>query len=187
ENVKIHERFVAGSLAGVTALTTVLKTRMVLRTTAQYSGMMDCAKKILKEEGAKAFYRGCFTSMLSVVPAVGLDLALYEVNRPFTWMLLPLGCGIVSSSTVLKTRMVLRTTAQYSGMMDCAKKILKEEGAKAFYRGLPHSEKVLYSNTGLSALRLHVLPVCVCGFPPGELVRLHCCWVRMRERVVVFL
>ncbi|XP_029953428.1 calcium-binding mitochondrial carrier protein SCaMC-1-like [Salarias fasciatus] len=167
ENVKIHERFVAGSLAGVTALTTVypmevLKTRMVLRTTAQYSGMMDCAKKILKEEGAKAFYRGCFTSMLSVVPAVGLDLALYESlknrwlsrhaeDRANPGMLLPLGCGIVSSSTarlatyplsLVSTVMQAQESQKGSepvSMIKTVKNIKQNDGFFGLYRGLTAS------------------------------------------------
>uniref|UniRef100_A0A1A8RJL6 Solute carrier family 25, member 41 n=4 Tax=Nothobranchius TaxID=28779 RepID=A0A1A8RJL6_9TELE len=82
--LRVHERFVAGSLAGATAQTAiypmeVLKTRLTLRKTGQYSGMADCAKHILQQEGVAAFYKGYIPNMLSIVPYAGIDLAVYEV------------------------------------------------------------------------------------------------------------
>lgn len=61
----------------------VLKTRLTLRKTGQYSGMFDCAKKILKNEGVKAFYKGYIPNILGIIPYAGIDLAIYEVR----------GCG----------------------------------------------------------------------------------------------
>lgn len=59
----------------------VLKTRLTLRTTGQYSGMVDCAKQILRKEGAKAFYKGYIPNLLGIIPYAGIDLAVYEVRR----------------------------------------------------------------------------------------------------------
>lgn len=59
----------------------VLKTRLTLRKTGQYSGMFDCAKKILKNEGVKAFYKGYIPNILGIIPYAGIDLAIYEVHR----------------------------------------------------------------------------------------------------------
>lgn len=64
----------------------VLKTRMALRKTGQYSGMLDCARKILAREGVTAFYKGYVPNMLGIIPYAGIDLAVYEV-RP--WSHLP--------------------------------------------------------------------------------------------------
>lgn len=58
----------------------VLKTRLTLRKTGQYSGMFDCAKKILKNEGVKAFYKGYVPNILGIIPYAGIDLAVYEVQ-----------------------------------------------------------------------------------------------------------
>uniref|UniRef100_A0AAZ1XJX6 EF-hand domain-containing protein n=1 Tax=Oreochromis aureus TaxID=47969 RepID=A0AAZ1XJX6_OREAU len=58
----------------------VMKTRMTLRKTGQYSGMFDCAKKVLKNEGVKAFYKGYIPNILGIIPYAGIDLAVYEVN-----------------------------------------------------------------------------------------------------------
>lgn len=57
----------------------VLKTRLTLRKTGQYSGMADCAKQILKSEGVRAFYRGYLPNTLGIIPYAGIDLAVYEV------------------------------------------------------------------------------------------------------------
>lgn len=58
----------------------MMKTRLTLRKTGQYSGMFDCAKKILKREGVKAFYKGYIPNILGIIPYAGIDLAVYEVR-----------------------------------------------------------------------------------------------------------
>uniref|UniRef100_H9G454 Solute carrier family 25 member 24 n=1 Tax=Anolis carolinensis TaxID=28377 RepID=H9G454_ANOCA len=78
------QRFISGSLAGATAQTSiypmeVLKTRLAVGKTGQYSGMFDCAKKILRKEGVMAFYKGYIPNILGIIPYAGIDLAVYEV------------------------------------------------------------------------------------------------------------
>uniref|UniRef100_A0A8B9KXA6 EF-hand domain-containing protein n=1 Tax=Astyanax mexicanus TaxID=7994 RepID=A0A8B9KXA6_ASTMX len=84
DKIGTTQRFMAGSLAGATAQTAiypmeVMKTRLTLRSTGQYSGMMDCAKTILKKEGIKAFSKGYVPNLLGIIPYAGIDLAVYEV------------------------------------------------------------------------------------------------------------
>lgn len=62
----------------------VLKTRLTLRKTGQYSGIADCAKQIIQREGLTAFYKGYLPNMLSIVPYAGIDLAVYEVRETWT-------------------------------------------------------------------------------------------------------
>ena len=57
----------------------VLKTRLALRKTGQYSGIVDCAAKILKKEGFKNFYRGYIPNLIGIIPYAGIDLCVYEV------------------------------------------------------------------------------------------------------------
>lgn len=59
----------------------MLKTRLTLRKTGQYSGMFDCGKKILQKEGVKAFYKGYIPNILGIIPYAGIDLAVYEVGH----------------------------------------------------------------------------------------------------------
>lgn len=57
----------------------VLKTRLTLRKTGQYSGVLDCARRILEKEGVQAFYKGYIPNILGIIPYAGIDLAVYEV------------------------------------------------------------------------------------------------------------
>lgn len=58
----------------------VLKTRLTLRTTGQYRGAFDAFKKIYRNEGPRAFYRGYLPNLLGILPYAGIDLAVYEVR-----------------------------------------------------------------------------------------------------------
>lgn len=58
----------------------VLKTRLALRKTGQYSGIANCAKQIFQKEGLGAFYKGYVPNMLGIIPYAGIDLAVYEVS-----------------------------------------------------------------------------------------------------------
>ncbi|XP_067452393.1 mitochondrial adenyl nucleotide antiporter SLC25A24 [Thunnus thynnus] len=170
--VKTHERFMAGSLAGATAQTAiypmeVMKTRLTLRKTGQYSGMFDCAKKILKKEGVKAFYKGYIPNILGIIPYAGIDLAVYESLKN-VWLaryakdtanpgiLVLLGCGTVSSTcgqlasyplALIRTRMQAQASMEGSEQLPMnlmVKKILEKEGFFGLYRGiLPNFMKVI--------------------------------------------
>ncbi|XP_072294675.1 mitochondrial adenyl nucleotide antiporter SLC25A24-like [Eucyclogobius newberryi] len=170
--VKMHERFMAGSLAGASAQTAiypmeVMKTRLTLRKTGQYSGMFDCAKKILQREGVKAFYKGYLPNILGIIPYAGIDLAVYESLKNM-WLaryakdtanpgiLVLLGCGTVSSScgqiasyplALVRTRMQAQASVEGSEqqpMGRMVKKIVKNEGFFGLYRGiLPNFMKVI--------------------------------------------
>uniref|UniRef100_G1PSM0 Solute carrier family 25 member 41 n=1 Tax=Myotis lucifugus TaxID=59463 RepID=G1PSM0_MYOLU len=85
-----QERLLAGSLAVATSQTLinpmeVLKTRLTLRRTGQYKGLLDCAKQILEQEGTRALYRGYLPNMLGIIPYACTDLAVYEILRCF-WL-----------------------------------------------------------------------------------------------------
>ncbi|KAK9519635.1 hypothetical protein VZT92_022349 [Zoarces viviparus] len=170
--VKIHERFMAGSLAGASAQTViypmeVMKTRLTLRKTGQYSGMFDCAKQILRKEGLKAFYKGYVPNLLGIIPYAGIDLAVYESLKNL-WLsryakdtanpgiLVLLGCGTLSSTcgqltsyplALIRTRMQAQASLEGSEQLPMnvmVKKILQKEGFFGLYRGiLPNFMKVI--------------------------------------------
>ena len=54
---------------------------MVLRKTGEYSSILDCGNKIVKNEGLRAFYKGYIPNILGIIPYAGIDLAVYEVNK----------------------------------------------------------------------------------------------------------
>ncbi|XP_055846097.1 calcium-binding mitochondrial carrier protein SCaMC-2 isoform X1 [Episyrphus balteatus] len=111
----ISERFLAGACAGGISQTViypmeVLKTRLALRKTGQYTGIADAAKKIYCKEGLRSFYRGYIPNMLGIIPYAGIDLAVYETlkkkylsthnnaeNEQPNFMVL-LACGSASST-----------------------------------------------------------------------------------------
>ncbi|XP_034027095.1 calcium-binding mitochondrial carrier protein SCaMC-2-A [Thalassophryne amazonica] len=172
ETLSISERFVAGSLAGLSAQTTiypmeVLKTRLALRKSGQYSGITDCAKQIFRKEGLSAFYKGYIPNMLGIIPYAGIDLAIYETlknhwlqqygtngTNPDIFVLL--ACGTVSSTcgqltsyplALIRTRMQAQATSecrQDVTMTGLFRQIVQTEGPKGLYRGLaPNFLKVI--------------------------------------------
>ncbi|XP_057367587.1 mitochondrial adenyl nucleotide antiporter SLC25A23-like [Daphnia carinata] len=164
----MYERFVAGSIAGCISQTTiypleVLKTRLSLRTTGQYRGIVDAAKKIYSREGASVFFRGYIPNLLGIIPYAGIDLAVYETLKK-RWLrnhtdtekpsvLILLGCGTISSTcgqiasypmalvrTRLQAAVALQTvgggpTAQLT-MSGVFRTILATEGPAGLYRGI---------------------------------------------------
>ncbi|XP_075758435.1 mitochondrial adenyl nucleotide antiporter SLC25A23 isoform X3 [Pelodiscus sinensis] len=172
ETLRVQERFVAGSLAGATAQTIiypmeVLKTRLTLRKTGQYAGMADCAKKILRKEGLRAFYKGYLPNVLGIIPYAGIDLAIYETLKNM-WLqkysshtadpgiLVLLACGTVSSTcgqiasyplALVRTRMQAQASiegAPQPTMLGLFRHILSREGVLGLYRGIaPNFMKVI--------------------------------------------
>lgn len=110
--MSIAERFMAGAAAGGISQTViypmeVLKTRLALRITGQYSGIADAARKIYLAEGLRSFYRGYIPNMLGIIPYAGIDLAVYETlkkkylsshNTEQPSFLVLLACGSASST-----------------------------------------------------------------------------------------
>ncbi|XP_052602769.1 mitochondrial carrier protein SCaMC-3L isoform X1 [Peromyscus californicus insignis] len=81
-----QERVLSGSLAVAISQTLinpmeVLKTRLTLRFTGQYKGLLDCARQILERDGTRALYRGYLPNMLGIIPYACTDLAVYELLR----------------------------------------------------------------------------------------------------------
>jgi len=46
----------------------------------RYTGMIDCATKIMKYEGVKGFYKGLTPAVLKIFPTSGLFFIGYEVT-----------------------------------------------------------------------------------------------------------
>lgn len=169
--LSIYERFVAGACAGGVSQTAiypleVLKTRLALRKTGQYSSILDAATKIYRREGLRSFYRGYIPNMLGIIPYAGIDLAVYETlkkkylshhetEQPSFWLLL--ACGSASSTlgqvcsyplALVRTRLqaqavTIGTQNPADGiatvepnMTNVFKRILQTEGPLGLYRGI---------------------------------------------------
>ncbi|XP_052587715.1 calcium-binding mitochondrial carrier protein SCaMC-1 isoform X6 [Peromyscus californicus insignis] len=166
------ERFVSGSMAGATAQTfiypmEVLKTRLAVAKTGQYSGIYGCAKKILKQEGFGAFYKGYVPNLLGIIPYAGIDLAVYELLKSY-WLenfakdsvnpgvVVLLSCGALSSTcgqlasyplALVRTRMQAQAMVEGApqlNMVGLFRRIVSKEGVSGLYRGItPNFMKVL--------------------------------------------
>ncbi|EAT44005.1 AAEL004589-PA [Aedes aegypti] len=169
--LSIYERFVAGACAGGVSQTAiypleVLKTRLALRKTGQYSSILDAATKIYRREGLRSFYRGYIPNMLGIIPYAGIDLAVYETlkkkylshhetEQPSFWLLL--ACGSASSTlgqvcsyplALVRTRLQAQAVtigsqnpadgiaAVEPNMTNVFKRILQTEGPLGLYRGI---------------------------------------------------
>lgn len=167
----IYERFAAGSMAGGISQTViypleVLKTRLALRKTGQYSSIWDATCKIYKKEGLRSFYRGYLPNLLGIIPYAGIDLAIYETLKKTyirrhpeetdPGILVLLGCGTASSScgqlasyplalvrTRLQAQAVTNDSKSDATMLGLFKNIIQREGLSGLYRGItPNFMKV---------------------------------------------
>lgn len=159
------EYMIAGSVAGMVehmAMFPVdtIKTRMQALGPMGTSGVRapphstiaKAVSSIMRREGASGLYRGIGAMGLGAGPAHAVYFAVYEAaksklggNRKGHH---PLAHGMagaiatVASDAVLtpmdvvKQRLQLRDSP-YRGVADCVRRILKEEGVRAFYRSYP--------------------------------------------------
>ncbi|XP_050463119.1 calcium-binding mitochondrial carrier protein Aralar1 isoform X2 [Cataglyphis hispanica] len=95
---------VSGAIAGVpaAALVTpadVIKTRLQVvarKGQTTYSGLVDCARKIYKEEGARAFWKGATARVFRSSPQFGVTLFTYELLQ--RWFVVDFGGSRPSGS-----------------------------------------------------------------------------------------
>ncbi|KAG7313169.1 hypothetical protein JYU34_000262, partial [Plutella xylostella] len=170
--LQLYERFIAGATAGGFSQTViypleVLKTRLALRKTGQYNGILDATRKIYAREGLRCFYKGYIPNILGIIPYAGIDLATYEtlkkkyIHRYSTQneqpgMLLLLACGSVSCTlgqvcsyplALVRTRLQAQENAAKVAegtMQGVLKDIVQREGFRGLYRGItPNFIKVI--------------------------------------------
>ncbi|KAK7192839.1 hypothetical protein DPSP01_012950 [Paraphaeosphaeria sporulosa] len=153
----------AGAVGGVAQVLIgqpfdIVKVR--LQTTSQYSGALDAATKIYKNEGALAFYKGTLTPLIGIGACVSVQFGgFHYARRAFEARNLEkTGSGDLSYSqyyaagafagitnTVLSSpiehiRIRLQTQPHgaarlYNGPIDCIKKLTAHEGIRGVYRG----------------------------------------------------
>ncbi|XP_013394192.1 calcium-binding mitochondrial carrier protein SCaMC-1-A isoform X2 [Lingula anatina] len=169
EIAPVH-RFISGSLAGAVAQTIiypmeVIKTRLALGRTGEYSGIVDCVSKVVKHDGGMSLYRGYLPNLVGILPYAGIDLFIYETlkSKHKAWypdhqdpsIIFLLFCGATSCSfgqlctyplALIRTK--LQAKGKLGGKKDSwiglGRTIVKEEGFLGLYRGIiPNFAKVL--------------------------------------------
>jgi len=58
-----------------------VRTRLAVCTTDTYAGIADLVRKVLAQEGWRAFYRGIVPSMLGILPYAGVDITIFELLK----------------------------------------------------------------------------------------------------------
>ena len=161
-NPSTLERLFSGAASGFVTQSIIYpleitKTRLALASDGIYNGIGDCLRKIAKNEGPAALYKGWGASVLGIMPYAAIDLTIYNILRdmyvkkvgkePTVYALL--GCGAFSSicgQVVSYPFALVRTRLQsqglpgkpilYNGLVDCTMKTMQNEGIRGFYRGI---------------------------------------------------
>jgi len=158
-------QFAAGAVAGVSEILVmypldVVKTRVQLQTgkgtgADSYNGMLDCFRKIIKNEGFSRLYRGISAPILMEAPKRATKFAANDAwgkfyrdtfGVPKMNQSLSILTGATAGATesfvvvpfeLVKIRLQDRASAgKYSGMIDVVVKTVKAEGPLALYNGL---------------------------------------------------
>lgn len=111
--------------------------------------VIEVARQLIKEGGVLSLWRGNFVSALKVGPEMAIRFTAYErikyiISDTPTHTLFQrsvagaiagiIGNTIIYPMEVMKTRMTIRQTGEYAGVIDATWKIYTKEGFKAFYR-----------------------------------------------------
>lgn len=124
----------------------------------KYTGMVDCARHLLKEGGMKSLYKGTGATLLRDIPGTIAYFGTYELMKnqlmilqgidPKKGELSPIAvltagglagmaCWAVGiPPDVLKSRYQTAPEGKYSGLYDVYKQLIKEEGYGGLFKGL---------------------------------------------------
>jgi len=145
----------------------VLKIRFQLQTTAKsnhakYQNLLQASRLILKEEGLSAFWKGHLPAQMLSMSYGGIQFATFQYFTKIAYKLHPsshddlttksfdhLFCGSLSGAfataishplDVLRTRFAAQKEPKlYTSLPGAFKHLLRTEGWKGFFRGLPPS------------------------------------------------
>uniref|UniRef100_A0A3Q3WN12 Uncharacterized protein n=1 Tax=Mola mola TaxID=94237 RepID=A0A3Q3WN12_MOLML len=119
-----------------------------------YSGPLDCALRLYKEQGIRSVYKGTVLTLIRDVPSSGLYFLTYEYLKRFLTaegqsvhqlstpnILLAGGVAGILNWTialppdVLKSNFQTAADGKYRGLLDVLRTLLREEGPAALYKG----------------------------------------------------
>lgn len=127
--------------------------------------LLEFATTLYRQKGIKAFYAGSGPASIQIVPYMGINFAIYDtLTSGDRAMGLSAFAGTISGSVskliiypidTVKKRLQVQSVFgpsgdNYTGMINCVVKILKQEGFLAFYRGLIPSVLKTGIGTGLT-------------------------------------
>jgi len=119
-------------------------------TKRKFTGLLDVYKQTIKADGIAGLYRGFVISFVGIFVYRGFYFGLYDTIMPMLGENAGLGVSFVVGYGVtvaaglasypidtIRRRMMMTsgTGTAYSGSIDCAAQILKQEGVKSFFKG----------------------------------------------------
>jgi len=156
----------SGGAAGATSLLVVYpldftRTRLAAdmgkgENEREFKGMVDCMKKIVKNDGPIGLYRGFIISVLGIMAYRGAYFGIYDSGKE---LLLPKDANILVKfifaqfvtgtsglmsypfDTVRRRMMMMSgkkkgvDNIQYKGTLDCFAKVYSQEGMRGFFKG----------------------------------------------------
>ncbi|KHN34018.1 Putative mitochondrial carrier C12B10.09 [Glycine soja] len=166
EHLSAFTHLTAGAIGGIAASlirvpTEVIKQRMQ---TGQFTSASGAVRFIASKEGFKGFYAGYGSFLLRDLPFDAIQFCIYEqirigymlaarrnLNDPENAIIGAFAGALTGAITtpldVIKTRLMVQGSAnQYKGIVDCVQTIIKEEGPRAFLKGI--GPRVLWIGIG---------------------------------------
>ncbi|KAL6611172.1 hypothetical protein ACP70R_039100 [Stipagrostis hirtigluma subsp. patula] len=166
ESLSAIAHLTAGAIGGAAASlirvpTEVVKQRMQM---SQFKTAPDAVRLIVSKEGIKGLYAGYGSFLLRDLPFDAIQFCIYEQLRIGYKLaakrdlkdaenaIIGAFAGAISGALttpldVMKTRLMIQGQAnQYSGFINCAQTILREEGSAAFLKGI--EPRVLWIGIG---------------------------------------
>lgn len=120
----------------------------------EFNGLVDCLQKIYKSDGPIGLYRGFIISVIGIIAYRASYFGMFDTGKVLlfkdhkkanifaVWafaQFVTVVAGVTSYplDTVRRRLMMQsgRSDVMYTGTMDCFRKILKNEGPKAFFKG----------------------------------------------------
>jgi len=153
----------SGGAAGATSLTVVYpldfaRTRLAADVGSggerEFSGLVDCLKKILAKDGPQGLYRGFGISVVGIIAYRASYFGMFDTGKAMMFpdakaanvlamwafaQVVTVSAGIVSYPLdTVRRRLMMdsgRKEKMYNGTIDCFRRIAADEGPKAFFKG----------------------------------------------------
>ncbi len=155
----------SGGAAGATSLCVVYpldfaRTRLAADVgsgkTREFNGLVDCLKKVFVADGPSGLYKGFGISVIGIVAYRASYFGCFDTGKAILFpdmknanpaalfafaQVVTIGAGIISYPLdTIRRRLMMQSgrkggDIQYTGTLDCIKKITQQEGPRAFFKG----------------------------------------------------
>lgn len=155
----------SGGAAGATSLCVVYpldfaRTRLAADVGSgkarEFTGLVDCLKKVSLSDGPQGLYRGFGISVIGIIAYRASYFGMFDTGKVLLFedikkanffamwafaQVVTVGAGILSYPLDTVRRRLMMTSGQkagarqYNGTIDCFNKIYQQEGGKAFFKG----------------------------------------------------